>query len=320
MKKLNQNTVTIVVPAYNEEKNIAVITERLKGVLARIEVGWEIIFIDDGSEDDTWRSILELSSEDGRIKGLRFSRNFGHQYALLAGLGFSRGSAVISMDADLQHPPEIIPQLISEWRKGFKIVNTIRQDPENISFFKKYTSQFFYAVFSYLSGVELKQGMADFRLMDRQVVDQLIKFRENGLFLRGLVQWVGYPNSSVVFQCDERFSGTSKYTVLKMLKLAWHGISSFSIVPLRIGISIGVIACVMSTYFLIEALYAKFVLGTVVPGWTSTIAVISLLFGLLFIFLGFLGEYIGRILEQVRGRPLYLISSTVGMKDSDIAL
>jgi len=305
--------ISVVIPAFNESQNILIIYQHLNDVLNSTNEKWEIIFVDDGSTDDTWSQVEELNSINKRVCGLRLSRNFGHQYALFAGLNAAHGAAIISMDADLQHPPSVIPLLISEWRKGNKIVNTIREDPVNLPFFKKVTSKIFYRMFSYLSGVKLEQGMADFRLIDRQVLIQLLQFREEGLFLRGLVRWVGYPSSSITFQCADRFSGASKYTTYKMLKFAWHGISSFSIVPLRIGIAIGVLTSLLSMYFLLDAIYAYIFLGTTVPGWTSTIGVISLLFGILFILLGLLGEYIGRILVQVRGRPLYLVSNSLGI-------
>ena len=210
-----------------------------------------------------------------------------------------------------------MPELVKEWQAGNKIVNTVRQDPKDFSFAKRLLARAFYRIFSYLSGVKLEHGMADFRLLDRQVVDEILQFREEGLFLRGLVQWVGYPSTNVHFHCAERFSGVTKYSLYKMLKLAWHGISSFSIVPLRIGIALGILTSFASFYLLGEALYAKLVSGTAVPGWASTVGVISLLFGILFIFLGLLGEYIGRILVQVRQRPLFLVAESVGAEKTD---
>lgn len=254
---LTQVEISIVIPAFNESQNLPVIYQHLKDVLKSDNENWEIIFVDDGSTDNTWAQVEELNGMDQRVCGLRLSRNFGHQYALFAGLNAAHGEAIISMDADLQHPPSIIPSLITEWRKGNKIVNTIREDPVNLPFFKRLTSKIFYRVFSYLSGVKLEQGMADFRLIDRQVLTQLLQFKEEGLFLRGLVRWVGYPSSSITFKCADRFSGASKYTTYKMLKFAWHGISSFSIVPLRIGIAIGVLTSILSMYFLLDAMYAN---------------------------------------------------------------
>lgn len=308
--------ISIVVPAYNEEGNLEKLYSELSNVLPAIDATWEIIFADDGSVDKTWENIKALRERDSRVKAVRLSKNFGHQYALLAGLSHAEGDAVISMDGDMQHPPEMIPELVEEWRKGNKVVKTIRSDPDDYLAFKKITSRLFYRVFSYLSGVNLQEGMADFRLLDRKVLNDILKFREEGLFLRGIVEWVGYPSTSITYKCANRFSGTTKYTLRKMLKFGWHGVSSFSIVPLRIGVVIGFIASGISFLGVLYAIYGKIVDGHAVPGWASSVAIISFLFGLLFVFLGLLGEYVGRILVEVRQRPRFLISEGLGIDTS----
>jgi dolichol-phosphate mannosyltransferase len=308
-----QPDLSIVIPAYYEEGNLEQMYRELNKVLPGLNLTWEIIFADDGSQDKTWEIIESLHRRDERVKGIRFSRNFGHQYALFAGLAQAKGRAVISMDADLQHPPEVIPELVAEWRKGSRIVYTIRREHQKISFFKKTTSRLFYKVLSFLSGVKLESGTADFRLMDRQVVDSILQLREEGLFLRGLVNWVGYPASSVTFQSADRFSGVSQYTLRKMIKFAWTGITSFSLVPLRIGIIIGVVTSILAFAELAYAIYAKLFTDTAVPGWASAVSILSILFGVLFILVGLLGEYIGRILIEVRRRPRFLISDQVGI-------
>ena len=256
--------VSIVIPAYNEDENIFNLYNELLKVLSSSNLEWEIIFSDDGSNDSTWDNIKSLCNQNRNIKGIRLSRNFGHQYALFAGLCNAEGSAIITMDADLQHPPELIPKLLSEWKKGNKVVQTIRLEPHNIGFIKKTTSGIFYKIFSFLSSVKIENGMADFRLLDRQVLDNIIKFREEGLFLRGIVNWVGFPSSNVEFKCQERNYGMSKYTLKKMINLATAGITSFSIVPLRIGIFFGIFTSFIAFGELIYAIFVKIVMKTTV--------------------------------------------------------
>jgi dolichol-phosphate mannosyltransferase len=310
--------ISIVVPAHNEEHNIDVLYERVR-VQMQAPIGdresndWELVLVDDGSTDSTWDRVTGLAAADARVRGVRLSRNFGHQNALLAGLTAARGEAAISMDADLQHPPEVLPLLIRKWREGFHIVHAIRRDPPSLAPSKKLTSQLYYRLFSYLSGVQIEPGAADFRLLDRQVLDEILKFKEEGLFLRGIVHWMGYATASVPFDCCERHSGTSSYDMRRMLRLAWHGISSFSLVPLRIAVVIGLLA---STLSFLGVGYA--ILGwwldrdAVVPGWASSLAIMSALFGLLFVVLAIFAEYLGRIVVEARGRPRFLVRETAG--------
>lgn len=309
--------LSIVVPVFNEAGNIEKLYSELITVLERLGMEWEVIFCDDGSDDETWKEIDVLHKQDARIKGIRFSRNFGHQYALFAGMQHASGKAVITMDGDLQHPPGLIPKMLEHWQAGDKIVHTVRVYSDEQGVLKRVSSNLFYRLFAFLSGVKMESGMADFRLLDRQVLDELLEFKEEGLFLRGIVHWVGYQSSKLEFQCGDRFSGKGKYNLRRMLKLAWTGITSFSIVPLRVSIAIGVITSLLAFSEMIYAIYAKLFTDTAVPGWASGVAVVSFLFGIMFIMLGVLGEYIGRILIEARGRPRFLISEQLGISMKD---
>jgi glycosyltransferase involved in cell wall biosynthesis len=300
--------LSVVVPAYREEANLEQLHRELVKSLTPMWRTWELIIVDDGSPDRTWDCIVGLQQRDSRVRGLRLSRNFGHQYALLAGLSEARGVAVVTLDADLQHPPSLIPSLVSEWEGGSKIVHTVRRDCPGVSWSKRFTSKMFYRVFSFLSGVHISPGMADFRLLDQQVVREILKLKESGLFLRGLVQWVGYPSSRVEFDCAERFAGDTTYSFGRMLRFAWTGITSFSIVPLRLATVLGLLTSLFAFYELLDAVYIKVFTSNAVPGWTSLYVLVSLLFGILFLLIGITGEYIARILEEVRGRPRFVIS------------
>lgn len=307
-----QPTISIVVPSYSEEGNVIRLYQEVIGAMKPVQMTWELIYVDDGSADHTWAKITELHERDPNVKGLRLSRNFGHQYALLAGLQHALGAAVVTMDADLQHPPAVLPRLIEAWEGGHKVVHTVRVDNQAVSKFKKVTSWGFYKAFAALSGVKLSEGMADFRLLDRQVVQDLLRFRENGLFLRGLVHWVGYPSTTVEYLCQQRYAGRTKYNLRKMLRFAWYGVTSFSLIPLRLTIGIGFITSVVAFGIIIYAFWVKLFTDQAVQGWTTTVSVIAFLFGVLFILLGILGEYIGRILEEVQARPRFIIREHAG--------
>jgi dolichol-phosphate mannosyltransferase len=220
------------------------------------------------------------------------------------------------MDADLQHPPALILQLVEEWQKGSKIVKTVRIDTEKTSRFKRMTSSIYYRIFTYFSGVEIRNGMADFRLLDRQVLEDILKFKEEGLFLRGIVEWVGYASSTVAFECGSRFSGESRYTVSKMLRLAWCGVSSFSLVPLRLVVIIGFISSGVAFMGILYAIISKLLVAGTIPGWTSSVVIMSFLFCVLFFVVGILGEYVGKVLVEVRERPRFLISETLGVGEA----
>ncbi|OGR25640.1 MAG: hypothetical protein A2277_12065 [Desulfobacterales bacterium RIFOXYA12_FULL_46_15] len=312
MKDASSQTISIVVPVFNEEKNIPLLYQRIVKIMQSEPGSLELIFADDGSRDDSWLAVTTLAKGDSRVRGVRLSRNFGHQYALMAGLEMAEGDAVIMMDCDLQHPVEMIPALLERWRSGFKVVKTLRKDHCEIGWFKKWTSLSFYRLFSYLSGVKLQAGLADFRLLDRQALQELLRFKEEGLFLRGLTEWIGFPSCIVPYDSGKRIHGRSQYSLRKMVSFAWKGVSSFSVMPLRIGILIGLLGSLISVCVLFYAFWGKIFGQGTVPGWASTLMVISLLFSILFVYLGILGEYVGRIIIEVRQRPRFIICDIAG--------
>lgn len=299
--------LSIVVPAFNESGNLPVLVERLATALQAYD--WELVVVDDGSSDDTFGVLCDLARRDPRVRGLTLSRNFGHQYALLAGLDVARGEAVVSMDADLQHPPDLLPQLVARWQDGADVVLTERIPAGRLPWFKVVTSNLFYRLFSWLSGVRMEPGDSDFRLLDRRVLDSLRQVDRTHLFLRGLVRWAGFRCDRVRYDVRDRHSGQSKYSLRRMLRLGFTGITAFSSAPLRAGIGLGLLTSGVAVLEFLYALWVKF-RGHPVPGWVSLVGVTTVLFAINFLLIGMIGVYIGRIFEKVQGRPPYLVART----------
>ncbi len=303
--------ISVVIPAHNEEGNISLIYQRIKTVFSQLEdYYFEIIFVNDGSRDRTQLILEELATNHNEIKFIEFSRNFGHQPAVKAGMDFADGNAVISMDADLQHPPELIPEMIRKWEEGFDVVLTNRKYPKEISYFKKKTSEIFYRFLSRISDVDLKKGGgSDFRLMDASVVEVFKKFNEDDLFLRGLTSWMGFRQASVNFLAGERNAGESSYNIKKMMKFAFTGITAFSVKPLYLAAYLGFMFSVLSVVGYGIYVIESFVSGTEISGWASLIMTIVFFGGLQLIILGIFGIYLGKIFKQVKERPNYIIRS-----------
>lgn len=301
--------ISIVVPCFNEEEGLPTFNKTLMEHLPDT-YNYEIIYINDGSSDHTYQVILQLAHEDPRIKYISFSRNFGHQNALKAGYDYASGDCAVSLDADLQHPPHVIPLLISKWEEGYEIVNTLRHDHQSISYAKKTSSGLFYKIINRLSDVKIENGMADFRLVDKKVLKQLKLFQENYLFFRGIIPWMGFKQTVVPFTANERFAGTTKYTFKKMLKFATTGVTAFSVKPLKLSIYLGTIIALGAFIYGLYALYVHLFTDNAVTGWTSVIISVLFVGGINLLMLGIIGEYLGKLFIENKRRPNYLISDT----------
>lgn len=304
--------LSIVVPVHNEADNLALLVERLRSVLANEVASWEIVFVDDGSRDDTLAVIRDLNTADPRISAVSFSRNFGKEIAIAAGLDHALGDAVVIMDADLQHPPETIPAFLAKWREGYLNVYGQRTDREGETRMKRGFAKLFYRIFGYFGETPLPEGAGDFRLLDRKAVDALRALPERARFSKGLYAWVGFRSAGVPFHVAEREHGQSKFRYGKLFSFAFDGLSSFSTVPLKIatwsGAIIAVIATLSAVYFMLRTL----LFGTDLPGFPSLIVSIMFFSGIQLVSLGMIGEYVGRIFAEVKRRPLYLIGERVG--------
>lgn len=301
--------ISVVVPAYNEEENLHVLVQRLISVLKPYE-SYEILIVDDGSSDQTRYVLRQLSQEYAVVRFLSFSRNFGHQMALRAGYDHARGDAVICLDADLQHPPELIPTLIDKWREGYDVVYTVRQPDPTLSWFKRTSSRKFYSMLRNVSGLDIEDGAADFRLLDRKVIDTLKQFKENDLFLRGAISWVGFRQCRVLYQPAARYAGKSKYSLRKMMQLAAMGITSFSTKPLYMSVLLGFGMSLFALLFGAEATYEYFFTDATVSGWTTLVVLSVLIGGVQFIMIGIIGVYLGKTFVEVKNRPAYIIGDT----------
>ena len=311
----NESTVlSIVIPLFNEEGNVAPLIKELEKAVSNIGKTYEVILVDDGSSDGTWSNIELAAQSNANVKGVKLARNFGHQPALVAGLAHSEGEAIISMDGDLQHPPALIKELLDKWEQGYQIVNTFREDAKVASFFKRITSRYFYKVFSILTDVPMSTGSSDFRLLDRRVLNNLLKFQDVDIFLRGAVNWLGFSTVTIPYTAAKRFSGDSKYSLRKMFQFAKGSIISFSTKPLIIGVWIGLITSFLSFAEIIYIML-QYSQGQTVPGWASTIGILSFLFGILFIILGIIGTYIARIHVALQARPKYVTSKVVNIEE-----
>ncbi|MGC8916889.1 MAG: glycosyltransferase family 2 protein [Thermoanaerobaculum sp.] len=303
--------LSVVVPVFNEEENLPELHRRLAQVLPQVVPSWEVLFVDDGSRDRSWEIVSQLAQSDPHVRGVRFSRNFGHQMAFAAGLDHARGQMVVIMDADLQDPPELIPQLVAKHREGFEVVYAVRTARHGETFFKKLTAKLFYRLLVRITSVQIPLDTGDFRLMGRRAVEAFRRLPERHRFTRGLVAWLGFPQTGVPYERAPRHAGTTKYPLRKMLRFALDAITSFSHVPLQLATWLGFVVSGFAFVYILVVIALKFA-GISWPGYTSIMAAILFLGGVQLVMVGLLGEYVGRIYDEVKHRPLYLVAEEVG--------
>jgi glycosyltransferase involved in cell wall biosynthesis len=313
MPKANAPLLTLVVPVYNESDVLPLFFKRVKSALAKID--YEILMVDDGSRDDSALQIARAGASDKRIKLIRFSRNFGKEAAMTAGIYHATGQTVVPIDADLQDPPELIPAMIEKWRKGAKVVLATRQDREADGWLKTKTAGVFYRLFNALSKVKLPPQAGDFRLMDRQVVEALKQLPERTRFSKGLFSWVGFKTVELPYTRPARAAGVTKWNYWKLWNYALEGILSFSTIPLRMWTYLGLLLALFGFGWGIHIIMGVLISGKELPGYASLIVSILFIGGVQLIVLGVLGEYIGRVYEETKRRPLYLVAETVNLPD-----
>jgi len=310
--------LSVVVPVYNEQESVPELYRRLNAVLTGAVASHEIVFVDDGSRDRSWELIRELAARDGSVRGVRFSRNFGHQMAFAAGLRHTVGDAVVIMDADLQDPPELIPQLLARWRDGFDVVYAVRAKREGETIFKRFSAAAFYRLLRAITQVDIPVDTGDFRLMSRKAVDAFNALEERHRFTRGLVTWLGFRQVGLPYLRAARHAGESKYPLRKMWRLATDGITSFSSLPLHVAGWLGAAVSTLGFVGFVAALLAR-VAGRGIPLTALLVLALVFLGGVQLVCLGFLGAYLGRVHEEAKRRPLYLVRESIGLGEAQRA-
>jgi len=306
---------SVVVPAYNEEEVILETYKRLTAVMKGMGEEYEIIFVNDGSRDRTAEIIAGFTIDDPSVRLINFTRNFGHMPAITAGMDNVRGKAVFIIDADLQDPPELFPEMAKRWKEGYHVAYGKRTKRKGESWFKKITARFFYRFIRRLTTIDMPQDTGEFRLIDRRVCDAVAKLPERHRYIRGLVSWVGFKQIAVEYVREERFAGETKYPFRKMVSFALDAITAFSYKPLKLATSLGFFLSLVSFIYLLVVLYQRFFTASAISGWASTIGAVLFSQGIVLMILGLMGEYIGRIYEEIKGRPTYLILEIVGQNE-----
>jgi dolichol-phosphate mannosyltransferase len=305
---------SIIAPIFNEERILPELFRRLSGVLSELDAPAEVILVDDGSRDRSFDLMREFSAQDKRFRMIRLSRNFGHQVAISAGLDHARGDAVVFMDGDLQDPPELIPTMIRHWKAGHQVVYTVKRSRKENAL-KRLAFRGFYSVMQSLSSVRIPAEAGNFSLLDRKAADTLRSMPERNRYISGLRAWIGYRQIGIEYDRDARYAGKPRMTLLRLMRLAFDGIFSFSLVPLRLATVIGFLAAFVAFLGMLFVLYEKLISGRAILGWTSTIVSVTFLGGLILMTLGIVGEYVGRIYDEVKHRPLYIVSERAGFEE-----
>jgi len=307
--------LSVVLPVKDEAPVIPDLIARLTSALEALGESWEVILVDDGSRDSSWALLEDAANHDERIRAIRFSRNFGHQIALSAGLRLASGDAVVTMDSDLQHPPELIGSLLARAAEGYDVVYAVRSATDTEGWFKRESARLFYWLFGRLTALDLPQAGGDFRYMSRRVVDALLTMPERHRFLRGMTSWVGFEQAMVEYERQPRAAGSSKYTLRKMLAFGWDAVVSFSSLPLRVASVLGLVISFLGLLYLAYVVAVRLFTEQAVAGWTSVVAAVIVLGGVQLLCLGIIGQYLGRVFDEIKARPLYLVAEDTSRRD-----
>jgi len=312
---LHSPTLSVVAPVFNEEAILHELYRRLAAVLDGAGLDWELVLVNDGSRDRSLEIMRELHAADARVKVVNFARNFGHQVAITAGTDYAQGQAVVIIDADLQDPPEVILDLLARWREGYEVVYAVRSERKGETWFKEFTAKAFYRIIYKITDINIPMDTGDFRLMDRKVVEALKTMREKHRFMRGMSVWVGFRQTGVQYVRAERFAGETKYPLKKMLKFALDGITSFSYFPLQLATYIGFITAAISVVGIMVTIILRLTGSHAFYGQATTLVAVLFLGGVQLISLGIIGEYLGRIYDEAKGRPLYIVHDALGFDE-----
>lgn len=302
--------ISAIIPSYNEQENVGLMYERMSKVLSKISDDYEIIYVNDCSRDETLLRIKALAEKDNHVKYVSFSRNFGHQIAVSAGLDVCQGDAVVIIDGDLQDPPELIEQMYEKYKEGYKVVYARRTSRDGETWFKKFTAKMFYRILASMTSIDIPVDVGDFRLIDKVIVKHLRNMPEKSKYIRGQISWIGYKQTFVDYHRDARIYGTTNYPLKKMLRFALDGITAFSDKPLKIASGLGIFSAIVSLLALVYALVSHFCFNNTITGWTSLILSVLFIGGVQLITIGIIGEYIARINNDVRNRPLYIVEES----------